>query len=138
MGALYKYFFSFQTQNSGLHRRRTGWNNATEHKGAGSHSHCRSCMGGQRDLRAAVIVYIHCVRAADQSAMRVASSVHVSVPEMLNIALNERRKRKKQLFIKRKGLQVDIGIKILFRNKFFIRCDDALQWKKKNYWYCCS
>lgn len=52
-------------------------------------------MGGQRDLRATVIVYIHCMRAADQSAMRVASSVHVSVPEMLNIALNERENERK-------------------------------------------
>lgn len=52
-------------------------------------------MGGQRDLRAAVIVYIHCMRAANQSAVRVASSVHVSVPEMLNIALDERGQERK-------------------------------------------
>lgn len=50
-------------------------------------------MGGQGDLRAAVIVYIHCMRAADQSAVRVASSVHVSVPEMLNIALEGIRQK---------------------------------------------
>lgn len=73
-----------------LHRSVSGWNTATEHKGAGSHSHCRSCMGGQRNLRAAVILYIHCMRAANQPAVRVASSVHVSVPEMLNVALEEK------------------------------------------------
>lgn len=57
-------------------------------------------MGGQGDLRAAVIVYIHCMRTANQSAMRVASSVHVSVPEMLNIALDERRQERKAIILR--------------------------------------
>lgn len=91
---LYKCFFSFQTR---VHRCTSGWNTATEHKGAGSHSHCRACMGGQRNLRAAVILYIHCMRAANQPAMRVASSIHVSVPEMLNVALNEKAQERKRV-----------------------------------------
>lgn len=92
---LYKRFFSVQTLNWWLHKSRPCWNTVTKHKGAESHPHCRSCMGSQRDLRAAVIVYIHSMRAANQPAMWVTASVDVSVPEVLNVALNERRQKRK-------------------------------------------
>lgn len=99
---LHKCFFSSHNLNWGPHRSRPGWNTATQHKGAGLHSHCRSCMGSQGDLRTTVIVYIHCMRAANQSAMRVASSVHVSVPEMLNIALDDRGKERKTVIYEKR------------------------------------